>query len=146
MSRTGTSAKPAKAAAVTDNGGSARDATFDRDKVRTYRALFDFFVPNAQGKVSRFEILRPACSPTTLAYRRPGRRWMLRGANGKRDPRFRRNQAAVDRTYRLCWAASQGDLDDVRGAIASGIDPRAGLTTTVVPRCTWRPRGVRSTR
>jgi glutaminase len=44
---------------------------------------------------------------------------------GKRDPRFRRNQAAVDGTYRLCWAASQGDLDDVRGAIASGVDPRA---------------------
>jgi len=31
----------------------------------------------------------------------------------------------VDGTYRLCWAASQGDLDDVRGAIASGVDPRA---------------------
>ncbi|WP_414710637.1 ankyrin repeat domain-containing protein [Pseudonocardia sp.] len=31
----------------------------------------------------------------------------------------------MDGTYRLCWAASQGDLDDVRGAIASGVDPRA---------------------
>ena len=44
---------------------------------------------------------------------------------GKRDPRFRKNQASVDGTYRLCWAASQGDLDDVRGAVASGVDPRA---------------------
>jgi glutaminase len=42
---------------------------------------------------------------------------------GKRDPRFRKNQATVDGVVRLCWAASQGDLDDVRGAIASGIDP-----------------------
>ena len=42
---------------------------------------------------------------------------------GKRDPRFRKNQATADGVVRLCWAASQGDLDDVRGAIASGIDP-----------------------
>ena len=44
---------------------------------------------------------------------------------GKRDPRFRKNQSTADGVVRLCWAASQGDLDDVRGAIASGIDPRA---------------------
>lgn len=56
MSRTGTSAKPAKAAAVIDSGG-AGDAAFDRDKVRVYRALFDSFVPNAEGRVSRFEVL-----------------------------------------------------------------------------------------
>lgn len=44
---------------------------------------------------------------------------------GKRDPRRRKNQTTADGVVRLCWAASQGDLDDVRGAIASGIDPSA---------------------
>jgi glutaminase len=42
---------------------------------------------------------------------------------GKRDPRRRKNQTTADGVVRLCWAASQGDLDDVRAAIASGIDP-----------------------
>jgi glutaminase len=44
---------------------------------------------------------------------------------GKRDPRLRKNQATADGVVRLCWAASQGDLDDVRGAIAAGTDPSA---------------------
>jgi glutaminase len=43
--------------------------------------------------------------------------------SGKRDPRRRKNQTTADGVVRLCWAASQGDLDDVRGAIATGIDP-----------------------
>jgi glutaminase len=43
--------------------------------------------------------------------------------SGKRDPRRLKNQTTADGVVRLCWAASQGDLDDVRGAIATGIDP-----------------------
>jgi glutaminase len=43
--------------------------------------------------------------------------------SGKRDPRMRKNQAALNDVVRLCWAASQGDLDEVRALIASGVDP-----------------------
>jgi glutaminase len=45
--------------------------------------------------------------------------------DGKRDPRLRKNQSTIDGVVRLCWAASQGDLDDVRGAIASGTSATA---------------------
>jgi glutaminase len=43
--------------------------------------------------------------------------------SGKRDPRLRKNQTALNDMIRLCWAASQGDLDEVRALIASGVDP-----------------------
>jgi len=46
--------------------------------------------------------------------------------SGKRDPRLRKNQAALNDMIRLCWAASQGDLDEVRSLIASGVDPNIG--------------------
>jgi glutaminase len=46
--------------------------------------------------------------------------------SGKRDPRQRRNQAALNDMIRLCWAASQGDVDEVRTLIASGVDPNIG--------------------
>src|SRR5215813_13992183 len=46
--------------------------------------------------------------------------------SGKRDPRQRKNQAALDDMVRLCWAASQGDLDEVRSLIAMGVDPDIG--------------------
>jgi glutaminase len=48
------------------------------------------------------------------------------GGSGKRDPRLRKNQAALNDMIRLCWAASQGDLDEVRALIASGVDPNIG--------------------
>jgi glutaminase len=41
----------------------------------------------------------------------------------KRDPRLRKNQTAINDVIRLCWAASQGDLDEVRTLIAAGVDP-----------------------
>ncbi|WP_371500921.1 glutaminase A [Kitasatospora sp. NBC_00374] len=45
--------------------------------------------------------------------------------DGKRDPRLQKNQSAVDGTVRLLWAASTGDLDGVRAALASGVAARA---------------------
>jgi glutaminase len=43
--------------------------------------------------------------------------------SAKRDPRLRKNQAALNDMIRLCWAASQGDLEEVRTLIACGVDP-----------------------
>lgn len=48
------------------------------------------------------------------------------GNAGKRDPRQRKNEAALNDMIRLCWAASQGDLDEVRSLVASGVDPNVG--------------------
>jgi glutaminase len=42
---------------------------------------------------------------------------------GKRDPRLKKNQTAIDGTIRLLWSASTGDLDGVRACLASGVDP-----------------------
>jgi len=47
-------------------------------------------------------------------------------SSDKRDPRLRKNQSALNDMIRLCWAASQGDLDEVRALIASGVDPNIG--------------------
>jgi glutaminase len=41
---------------------------------------------------------------------------------GRRDPRLGKNHLASDGLVRLCWAASQGDLQEVRSLIASGVD------------------------
>ncbi|WP_354643070.1 glutaminase A [Kitasatospora camelliae] len=43
------------------------------------------------------------------------------GRDGKRDPRQKRNQSAIDGTVRLLWSASTGDLDGVRASLASGV-------------------------
>ncbi|WP_416971707.1 glutaminase A [Streptomyces sp. 4F14] len=40
----------------------------------------------------------------------------------RKDPRRRRNQSAVESVVALCWAASQGDLDEVRRLASSGVD------------------------
>ncbi|RKR90274.1 L-glutaminase [Micromonospora pisi] len=48
------------------------------------------------------------------------------GNSGKRDPRKRRHEAARNDMVRLCWAASQGDLDEVRALVAGGVDPNVG--------------------
>ena len=47
-----------------------------------------------------------------------------RGRAGKRDPRRKKNQARIEAVVALTWAASQGDLDEVRALIAAGIEPR----------------------
>jgi len=39
-----------------------------------------------------------------------------------RRPRKRHNQSAVESVVALCWAASQGDLDEVRRLASSGVD------------------------
>ncbi|MFH8385808.1 glutaminase A [Kitasatospora sp. NPDC018058] len=44
---------------------------------------------------------------------------------GKRDPRLKKNQTAIDGTIRLLWSASTGDLDGVRASLASGVDARS---------------------
>ncbi|MEU4098703.1 glutaminase A [Streptomyces sp. NPDC026673] len=45
--------------------------------------------------------------------------------SGKRDPRRGKNEEEISSTMRLLWAASQGDLDDVRIALATGKDPNS---------------------
>ncbi|MCM2422655.1 glutaminase A [Streptomyces sp. RKAG293] len=40
---------------------------------------------------------------------------------GKRDPRLKRNQTAIEGTMRLLWSASKGDVDGVRTVLASGV-------------------------
>ncbi|MGF1426452.1 glutaminase A [Kitasatospora sp. LaBMicrA B282] len=46
------------------------------------------------------------------------------GAAGaaKRDPRLKRNQSMIEGIVGLCWAASQGDLDEIRRLAAIGVD------------------------
>jgi glutaminase len=46
-----------------------------------------------------------------------------RGRAGKRDPRRKKNQTQTEAVVALTWAASQGDLNEVRALIASGVEP-----------------------
>jgi glutaminase len=46
-----------------------------------------------------------------------------RGGTAKRDPRRRKNQTHTEAVVALTWAASQGDLNEVRALIASGVAP-----------------------
>jgi glutaminase len=46
-----------------------------------------------------------------------------RGRTSKRDPRRKKNQAQTEAVVALTWAASQGDLNEVRALIASGVEP-----------------------
>ena len=43
----------------------------------------------------------------------------------KRDPRRKKNEAEITGTMRLLYAASQGDLDELRAALATGCKPNA---------------------
>jgi glutaminase len=43
----------------------------------------------------------------------------------KRDPRRKKNEAEITGTMRLLYAASQGDLDELRAALATGCNPNA---------------------
>jgi Ankyrin repeats (3 copies)/Glutaminase/EF-hand domain len=49
-----------------------------------------------------------------------------RGRTAKRDPRRKKNQTEIERVVALTWAASQGDLDEVRALIAAGVEPGTG--------------------
>ena len=46
-----------------------------------------------------------------------------RGRTAKRDPRRKKNQTRTEAVVALTWAASQGDLNEVRALIASGVEP-----------------------
>jgi glutaminase len=46
-----------------------------------------------------------------------------RGRTAKRDPRRKKNQTQIERVVALTWAASQGDLNEVRALIAGGVEP-----------------------
>jgi glutaminase len=46
-----------------------------------------------------------------------------RGRTSKRDPRRKKNQTHTEAVVALTWAASQGDLDEVRALIATGVEP-----------------------
>jgi glutaminase len=46
-----------------------------------------------------------------------------RGRTAKRDPRRTKHQAQAEAVVALTWAASQGDLDEVRALVASGVAP-----------------------
>jgi glutaminase len=46
-----------------------------------------------------------------------------RGRTSKRDPRRKKNQTQTETVVALTWAASQGDLDEVRALLATGINP-----------------------
>jgi glutaminase len=46
-----------------------------------------------------------------------------RGRTAKRDPRRKKNQSQTEAVVALTWAASQGDLNEVRALIATGVEP-----------------------
>jgi glutaminase len=48
---------------------------------------------------------------------------LARGRTGKRDPRRKKNQTETEAVVALTWAASQGDLDEVRALVATGVAP-----------------------
>ncbi|WP_262056459.1 glutaminase [Streptomyces sp. STR69] len=47
-------------------------------------------------------------------------------ASRRKDPRKRRDQSSVESVVALCWAASQGDLDEVRRLASAGADISTG--------------------
>jgi glutaminase len=46
-----------------------------------------------------------------------------RGRSAKRDPRRKKNQSHIEGVVALTWAASQGDLTEVRALVAAGVEP-----------------------
>jgi glutaminase len=46
-----------------------------------------------------------------------------RGRSAKRDPRRKKNQSQIEGVVALTWAASQGDLTEVRTLVAAGVEP-----------------------
>jgi glutaminase len=47
---------------------------------------------------------------------------LTHGQNDKRDPRLKKNQTRIEGGVHLCWAASQGDLDEAQKLAAHGVD------------------------
>ncbi len=47
----------------------------------------------------------------------------LQAGPAKRDPRRKKNQTQTEAVVALTWAASQGDLNEVRALVASGVAP-----------------------
>jgi glutaminase len=45
--------------------------------------------------------------------------------SNKRDPRLKKNHETIQGVIELCWAASQGDLDEIRRLVAIGQDLNA---------------------
>jgi glutaminase len=45
------------------------------------------------------------------------------GRTTKRDPRRKKNQSEIESVVALTWAASQGDLNEVRALVATGVQP-----------------------
>jgi glutaminase len=45
------------------------------------------------------------------------------GSTAKRDPRRKKNQTEIESVVALTWAASQGDLNEVRALVAGGVEP-----------------------
>jgi glutaminase len=45
------------------------------------------------------------------------------GRTTKRDPRRKKNQSEIEGVVALTWAASQGDLNEVRALVAGGVEP-----------------------
>ncbi len=50
----------------------------------------------------------------------------LVGQTAKVDPRLGKNENAINRTFSLVWAASQGDVDEIKRLIAVGVDLEQG--------------------
>lgn len=48
---------------------------------------------------------------------------LVTSASGKKDPRGNKNDSKLRGVMALCWAASQGDLQEVKHLIAAGVDP-----------------------
>ncbi|MFI5477257.1 glutaminase A [Streptomyces cacaoi] len=46
-------------------------------------------------------------------------------SEGKRDPRLKKDETAIDGTVRLLWSASTGDLDGIQAALAGGVSARS---------------------
>jgi glutaminase len=46
----------------------------------------------------------------------------LTTGNNKIDPRLKRNQSRIEGVISLCWAASEGDILEVRHLVAQGVD------------------------
>jgi glutaminase len=45
------------------------------------------------------------------------------GRSAKRDPRRKKNQSRIEGVVALTWAASQGDLTEVRALVGAGVEP-----------------------
>ncbi len=85
------------------------DATAGNDAI--YRQLFDSFSEFCRKLVAAYNVHVFDSLVTG------------RGRSAKRDPRRKKNQSRTEAVVALTWAASQGDLDEVRALAAAGVDP-----------------------